>query len=138
MSAWVWWQGSQLDDIGEYNLMKGTVTGKKYQVSKHFYRYIRPSAVRLKASVVDGEKLFVTAYEHAGKNTMTVVVINSGDKGKLIYIDGTDIPASFKMYRTTSGSENCQLIDTITTGITNAFAIPAKSVITLQAGGDAL
>lgn len=138
ISAWVWWQGSQLDGIGEYNLMNGTTTGKKYQVSKHFYRYIRPGAVRIKATGAEAGKIFLTAYEHTNKGTMTIVVINSDNKDKRIYLDGTDIPTSFKMYRTTSGAENCQLIDTVTAGVTNAFVIPAKSIITLQAGGDSL
>src|SRR5690606_13848632 len=53
MSAWVWWQGSQLDGIGEFNLMNGTTAGKKYYASKHFYRYIRPGAVRVKAESSD-------------------------------------------------------------------------------------
>lgn len=138
MSAWVWWQGSQAGEIGTFNLMNGTTAaGKKYYVSKQFYRYIRPGAVRIKATSADPE-VFITAFRHAVKGTYTVVVINSGTTNKLIYLDGAGLPDSYSMYRTNEGSENCTLIGTVEKGSANGFVIPAKSVITLQAGGDEL
>jgi glucuronoarabinoxylan endo-1,4-beta-xylanase len=138
MSAWVWWQGSQLDGIGEYNLMNGITVGKKYYVSKHFYRYIRPGAVRIGATSNDQNNIFVTAYKHVEKETMTIVAINSGTTDKLIYIEGESIPAGFIMYRTTAGSDNCTMIGPVQPGSDNNFVIPAQSIITLQAGGDEL
>lgn len=136
MSAWIWWQGSQLDGIGEFNLMNGTTVGKKYYASKHFYRYIRPGAVRIKADSADPENIFLTAYRHEANDTHTIVIINSGTTDKLISITGNDLPESFEMYRTTSGNDNCSLIETVDTGET--FVLPAQSIVTLQAGGDPL
>ena len=138
LSAWVWWQGSELGGIGNYNLMKSTTAGKKYYASKHFYRYIRPGAVRIAATSTDTKAIFSTAYEHTTKGTHTVVVINSGTVAKLIYLEGAGLPSTFTMYRTTAGTDNCSLIGTVSTGLSNAFLVPAKSIITLQAGGDPL
>ena len=49
-----------------------------------------------------------------------------------------DLPHTFSMYRTNSESDNCSLIKDIKPGTPNAFILPSKSIITLQAGGDAL
>lgn len=136
ISAWVWWQGSQ-SSIDEYSLMNGTITGKKYSVSKHFYRYIRPGAERQKCTITDTDVL-VTAYEHKGNGTTTIIIINSGGVGKDLSFTGDGLPAAFKMYRTNSGSENCTYIRDVNPGEANSFTIPAKSIVTLQAGGDSL
>jgi O-glycosyl hydrolase len=136
MSAWVWWQGSE-SKMGEFSLMSGTVTGKRYSVSKHFYRYIRPGAVRVK-STSDDPDFFVTAFENSTKGTNTIVIINSGTVDKAVAVTGTDLPATFKMYRTNAEAENCTFIEEVSSGATKSFAVPAKSIITLQAGGDAL
>lgn len=139
ISAWVWWQGSggANGPIGEFELMKGTNTGKKYAASKHFYRYIRPGAIRVKTTS-DNETVFVTAYENIVKGTNTIVIINNGD-AKSITLTGTGLPASFKMYRSSAAAgENCTLIGEVTTGAGNKINVPAKSIVTLQAGGDAL
>lgn len=136
-SAWVWWQGSQSGSIGEFNLMNGTTVGKKYLVSKHFYRYIRPGAVRVK-SETDNENIFVSAFKNSAKETKTIVVINAGNIDKTISLVGEGLPSKFKMYRTNSSNENCVFINEVSSGKVNGFVLPAKSIITLQAGGDAL
>ncbi len=137
VSAWVWWQGSQLDGIGDYNLMNGLTTGKKYHVSKHYYRYIRPGAVRVNATSTD-ENVFVTAFRHADKGTTTIVIINAGD-AKAVTLAGNGLPETLNMYRTSqSPMENCTFVSEVGPGAANKFTLPANSIITLQAGGDAL
>jgi O-glycosyl hydrolase len=136
ISGWIWWQGSELGSIGDYNLMNGTTVGKKYYVSKHFYRYIRPGAVRFKAESSDTENVFVTAYRHDANDTHTLVIINSGTSVKQISVAGDDLPDSFEMYRTTGEDDNCTHIGTVEAGDT--FVLPAESIVTLQAGGDPL
>lgn len=137
MSGWVWWQGSERGSIGEYNLMKGIEGGKKYYVSKHYYRYVRPGAVRIKCSSDDPE-IIVSAFEHKVKGTNTIIIINSGILDKSISLQGAGLPGEFSTYLTTSGSENCKFTGTATSASGNSFVIPAKSIITLQAGGDSL
>jgi glucuronoarabinoxylan endo-1,4-beta-xylanase len=139
VNAWIWWQGSELDGIGDYNLMSGTTGGKKYYASKHYYRYIRPGAVRVGATFeTNTDDMFVTAYEHAGKKTNTIVIINAGP-ARAITLQGGALSAEYQMYRTSvSNSENCRLIGTVKSGNGNRFVLPEKSIVTLQAGGDAL
>ena len=137
IQAWVWWQGSETSGIGNYCLMNGTITGKKYSASKHYYRYIRPGAVRVNASTAD-TTILVTAYEHVSKGTHTLVIINSGTKDKMISVQGTDLPAEFTIYRTDSGGENCKEVGKANTGVDKYFELPANSIVTLQAGGTQL
>lgn len=137
ISAWVWWQGSQSGTIGEFNLMNSTTVGKKYQVSKHYYRYIRPGAVRVKSATNDPD-FFATAYKNNAKVTQSIVVINSGTTDKTISLSGDGLSSTYKMYRTNSTTENCAFIKEIKPGSSNRFELPAKSIITLQAGGDEL
>jgi O-glycosyl hydrolase len=136
MQAWVWWQGSQ-SSIDNFSLMSSTSTGKKYSVSKHYYRYIRPGAVRVNATT-DDPNIYVTAYEHTVKGTNTLIIINAGAEGKSVTIEGANLPANYTIYRTNSGSENCKEVGTINSGFGNYFELPANSMVTLQAGGNPL
>jgi len=136
ISAWVWWQGSQATP-DEYSLMSGTTTGKKYSVSKHYYRYIRPGSVRIKSTSGDPD-FFSTAWENQLKGTATIVIINAGNADKAVSLNGDGLPETFKMYRTNSTTENCIFIKDVSPGTVNSFTVPAKSIVTLQSGGDAL
>jgi glucuronoarabinoxylan endo-1,4-beta-xylanase len=136
LSAWVWWQGSQ-PRPDEFSLMNPTSTGKKYNVSKHYYRYIRPGAVRLKSTAGDPD-LAVTAFENAAKKTQTIVIINSGSTDKSVSLAGKGLLGTFKMYRTNLQDENCTFIQDVTSGEKGSFAVPAKTIVTLQGGDDAL
>jgi hypothetical protein len=113
--------------------MHGMNVGKKYNASKQFYRYIRPGASRMETSSPDSN-LFITAYYHAGNNTHTIVILNSASSSKTVSISGSNLPAAYDMY-VTSATQNNQLTTNVAaTGIT----IPARSVVTLQAGGTPL
>ncbi len=134
MSGWVWWQGSEnpgSSGIGEFALMNGAVKGKKYYVSKQFYRYIRPGAVRVGATSNNGN-VFVSAYEHSGAGTHTVVLANTSSSAQNVSIGGAGLPASFTIYRT-SATENAADVGSYSTG--TPLSLPGRSVVTLQAGG---
>jgi hypothetical protein len=89
-------------------------------------------------SVSDDPDIFVTAFEHPGNGTNTVVIINNGNEAKSLSVQGVGLPAVFTIYLTTSGTDNCKESGTINTGSDNRFEIPAKCIVTLQAGGDPL
>jgi glucuronoarabinoxylan endo-1,4-beta-xylanase len=137
MQAWVWWQGSEISGISNYSLMSNNNCGKKYYVSKHFYRYIRPGAIRVKISSNDPD-IFAVAFEHPDKGTNTIVIINGGNEDKSVTIIGSDLPSLFTIYQTTSGNDNCRESGTVKPGIGNSFRLPGISIVTLQAGGDPL
>lgn len=137
VNGWIWWQGSELDGIDEYNLMNGVTPGIKYYVSKHYYRFIRPGAVRLGATTSDPD-VYVTAFEHDANGTMTVVLINAGDP-KVISLEGTGVPQTFEMHRTNpDAAEKCVRVPDISSGAGGRFLLPARSIVTLQAGGNPL
>jgi len=129
LQAWVWWQGSELGGISDYSLMQGTqARGKKYFVSKGFYRFIRPGARMVDVQSNDSEVL-AAAFEHEAMGAFTVVLINAGTQTKTLNLHGTNLPASFTAYRT-SASEDCA--QTGTAGA--SFELPASSVTTLVSG----
>lgn len=137
LAGWLWWTGSSSPGstgaIGEFELMHGTTVGKKYYASKQFYRYIRPGARRMETSSPDSN-IYLTAYYHAGNNTHTIVLINTASTSKIISISGSNLPATYDMY-VTSASQNNQLTANVSA---NGITLPARSVVTLQAGGTPL
>jgi glucuronoarabinoxylan endo-1,4-beta-xylanase len=135
MTGWVWWQGSEnpgsSSGIGEFALMNGLVKGKKYYVSKQFYRYIRPGAVRVGATSTN-TNVFASAYEHAGNGTHTIVLANTSTSTQNVTVGGAGLPDSFTVYRT-SATDNAADVGTYATGTT--LSLPGRSIVTLQAGG---
>jgi O-glycosyl hydrolase len=109
ISAWVWWQGSSEGPIDEFSLMQGeTIRGKKYHVSKHFYRFIRPGSKMVKTTYSEADNLFVSAFENQGMNNFTVVLINNNAKSAVVKLEGTGLPADYDYYITSSlPTQNC-------------------------------
>jgi O-glycosyl hydrolase len=130
-SAWVWWQGSELAGLGEYNLMQGTTRGKKYFASKHFYRFIRPGARRVKLAFNSADGVMGSAFEHTVLNNFVVVLINSSAKSVKANLAGAAIPGEFDYYLSTALDE-CKKKD----GKVNKadIILPAKSIVTLVNG----
>jgi len=134
-SAWVHWQGSELDGIGRYNLMSGTTTGKKYQVSKHFYHFIRPGAVRVEATSPDDE-VSVLGFEHTDHSTTTFVLINTKNDDTAVQLDlGDGAAEEFEMF---VSSASINFASNGKVAIDGPFVIPARSIVTLHAGGSNL
>jgi glucuronoarabinoxylan endo-1,4-beta-xylanase len=135
VAGWVWWQGSEnpgsTSGVGEFALMNGLVKGKKYYASKQFYRYIRPGAVRVGATSVNSN-VFVSAYEHAGAGTHTIVLANTSTGTQTVTVGGAGLPTTFTIYRT-SATDNAANVGDYAAG--TPLALPARSIVTLQAGG---
>jgi len=83
VSAWLYWQ-TAMDAAGKPNsqsLTAGTDnTSKKYNVAKHFFRFIRPGAVRVDTSVVDGKAIHSSAFIHETNKTIVIQLINMDAK----------------------------------------------------------
>jgi glucuronoarabinoxylan endo-1,4-beta-xylanase len=137
LAGWLWWSGSgdpgSTGAIGEFQMMHGTNVGKKYYASKQFYRYIRPGARRMDSNSPD-TSIFISAYHHPVQNTHTIVILNAASTSKTVSISGSNLPASYDMY-VTSASQNNQLTPNVSA---NGITLPARSVVTLQAGGTPL
>lgn len=101
---------------------------KRYYALKHFYRYVRPGAVRIDAESDDPEVL-VTAYHHRDDRTFTVVAINNGSSSKTLSLAGGNLPSSLTRHLSTSG-KNCSDEGTAQP---NGISLPAQSITTLVA-----
>jgi O-glycosyl hydrolase len=130
-AAWVWWQGSDLGALNEYNLMQGAGRkSKRYYVSKHFYRFIRPGARMVKAMYNDAEGVLGSAYEHPQMGAFTVVLVNTGTKTAKITLNGNDLPDTFDFYQTTA-TDNCVKKDPVQK---DNILLPPQSIVTLVNG----
>lgn len=130
VSAWLWWQGSELDGPSEFSLMQGTRVGARYHVSKHFYRFIRPGA-RMVDSHSDDPDLHAAAFEHPRLDNFVVVLLNGAGAPKTVRLEGSDVPFAFDAY-TTSASQS--LGPTPTLAYRDRIVLPARSVTTLVRG----
>lgn len=131
ISAWVWWQGSEIGDINQYNLMDGEGNpGKRYYVSKQFYRYIRPGAQRIELTFDDEDGVVGTAYYHPGMDALTIVAINTTEEDVELILEGNNLPANFDLYTTTAVHNSIHEGSVDTSDIT----LPAGSIVTLVNG----
>lgn len=127
-SAWVHWSlsTSKLDD---YCLMSSAgEKSHRYYVSKNFYRFVRPGALRVKAESAETEKIYPLAFRHSAEQSTTIVLINDNNESRAVKLSGTGLPATFKKY-TTSGTDNCVEDGVVKTD--DAFVLKANSVVTL-------
>lgn len=135
-SAWVWWQGSSNGTgiIDDFSLMNGVdKKGKKYYVSKHFYRFIRPGAKMVKVEYEEQKDVFTSAFENTAMSSFTVVLINNSNKIVKVKLAGSDVPSEFDFYLTTEkSSENC--IKRVNKVKKDNVILPAKSIVTLVNG----
>ena len=132
LSGWVWWQGSELGAgmPSEFDLMSSvTKRGKKYYVSKNYYRYIRPGAQMVQAASDDTEVL-VAAFDHDAAKTFTVIAINGGTASKSVTLTGANLPAAFQAYRT-SATEDCADVGAMPA---TTITLPARSITSLVFG----
>lgn len=130
-SAWVYWQGTaaQLD---EYNLMSSSnYNTKKYNVSKHFYRYIRPGAKRISTNVLEENvPIFATGFTHQARDITTFVLINAGDEPYNVDLSGYSLNENF-LYFLTNQNANSELKSDFTD---STIYLPARSLVTLVSG----
>ncbi len=157
-SAYIYWQ--TIDDqtgVGPQTLL-GTNqianpgASKKYSAMKHFSRYIRPGAQRVKAtfdangwSAYGGSaqddtynSLNVSAYQNG--NALTIVLVNMRSAAEPTTIA---IPASlgitrFQSWRTSSGESFAAQPELAVSGNAVTLNVPAYSVVTLTGQGGAV
>lgn len=99
-----------------------------FYTSKHYFKYIRPGAIRVETST-DHPDILATAFEHAENGTFTVVVINKGKYPVSVELAGSNLPNGFKVFRS-SEFENFIEVDSLAGEM---FVLPAGSVTTLYA-----
>jgi glucuronoarabinoxylan endo-1,4-beta-xylanase len=124
VSLWTFWTLST-DTADGYSLMdKNGGKGRSYYVSKQFYRFIRPGAVRLEANAADAA-ILPLAFKNGASET--IVLINTSNTAKSVAINGISLGA-YKVYRT-SATENCKEIGAFSPG--GNVMVPGNGVATI-------
>ncbi len=121
ISLWTNW------NFGGVQLTKNE-PNSTYYASMNYFRFIRPGAVRLDTKT-DNPDILATAFENTD-GEMVVIMINKSSFSTAARLIGTNLPAKYKVYRT-SRYEN--LVSD--TGIVNtdALILPPLSITTLVA-----
>lgn len=130
VSAWVWWQGSGSEPGSEFSLMQGTLVGRRYYASKHFYRFIRPGA-RMLATTSDDPEVLAVAFEHERIGNFVTVLVNVAHEKKSVALEGQHLPDELDAHVTTA----TKILGAIGTRVQRAAVeLPARSITTLISG----
>ncbi len=132
MSAWLYWQIAEPHSV--FALMDSTRTSPKYFAAKHFYRYVRPGAVRVE-STSGHDDVLASAFRHEANGTLTVVLINRSDAAQTVRlaIGGTGNPGSYQLFRS-DAIQGCALAGTLRMG-KPTLTMPPRSMVTLFGKG---
>jgi O-glycosyl hydrolase len=134
-AAYLYWQWTERQQSSQFSLMVDGNPTAKYYVAKHFYRYIRPDAVRYATSTNDAG-LRIVSFKDAASGAVTHVLINTAATAADVTINlasGSGLPASYKQYRS-SASENHVQLANVTGGASVKVSLPASSIVTLYSG----
>ncbi len=120
VSLWTTWSFEGMQVI------QGSPTPMLYTAS-NFFRYIRPGAQRIGASI-ESEDILVSAFENDDEmNTTAIVIINKSTSAQSIKISGESIPVAYDVF-TTSENRNREYMGMIAD---ETVLLPPSSVTTL-------
>jgi len=141
-SAWVYWLFTDGTPVSQYTLTDATKLGSspKYAAAKHFFRYIRPNAVRVTAAVNGSADLNASAYYHAGNQTLTIVLVNSSINPITAVLALPPTPAGILTFQVfTSSDDHYWQSSTVNVNDSHAFvSVPGYGVVTLYGAGGAV
>ncbi|HEV2295893.1 MAG TPA: ankyrin repeat domain-containing protein, partial [Tepidisphaeraceae bacterium] len=134
-STYLYWQWSD-GGSGSHSLMIDGQPAIKYHVAKHFYRYVRPDAVRIGATSSD-TRLRSVSFKHPATGAVTHVLFNPNGAvaNATINLSGSGLPGSYKQYRTSETENHVQLTN-VAGGSQVKIALPPNSIVTLYSGPD--
>jgi glucuronoarabinoxylan endo-1,4-beta-xylanase len=128
-SLWSWWQGSQRGGLTEFSLMDGTTVGKRYAVSKHFSRFIRPGA-RMVATQSEDAAVLAAAFEHPEIGNFVTVLINGADSERVVRLQGKGVPRGVDVYITSA----TETLSRPRHALSRSIVLPPRSLATVIAG----
>ncbi len=126
-SAWVYWSFAVNKDSEVFGLVVDNEPCCKFFVSKQYYKYIRPGAIRVNVTFSDAEVPCI-AFKHNQEKTLTLVLLNKSDDPKVVQISGANLPESFASY-TTAENRNFTRGAEIPGG--GVILLPGSSITTL-------
>lgn len=140
VSVFNYWQISErigVHGANTFSLMWEFEWTKKLPAAMHYYRYIRPGAVRIGATPSgDASRVDVTAWHHADQQTMTLVILNRNVNTAQLTLDLGDgpLPARLYMFRTNEDDQFRRLGSVAVVDGAASLDVPAQSQVTLVGG----
>lgn len=137
ISAYFYWQFSDVPASSTAALMGYGIPNVKYQALKHYYRYIRPGAERVQTTS-DNSSVYVAAFQKPDNGDDTMVLVNylNEPADVTLSLSGNDWANTFKGVRSMSNSYH-QSIGTVTVNAgTITISLPAQSITTLYSGAE--
>jgi len=130
-SAWIYWQISGNtggSNPGLYTLMLEGRPTKKYYAAKHFYRFVRPGAIRISASS-NADSLLMSAFKHPVTGTLTAVIINLSEAEIVVKLERNhSLPSRYDVNQST---ETDLFSEKRKYRAGNLLHIPANSVVSI-------
>jgi len=126
-SAWVYWSFAVNKESEVFGLVVDNQPTSKFYVSKQYYKFIRPGAIRIDIFSSD-EQVPCLAFKHNEDRTLTLVMINKSSDPKSVQVGGSGLPVSFDSY-TTAENRNFTMGEKIGRG--GVVLLPASSITTL-------
>ncbi|MEP7143691.1 MAG: PKD domain-containing protein [Ferruginibacter sp.] len=128
VSAWLFWTLST-STLDSYSLMSSAgAKSKRYYTSKNFYRYIKPGAYRVGASVAGQSGIYPLAFKQDAENEQTIIFINDSTASGAIKLSGAGLPLTYSMF-VTNENDDCKDYGSVNTK--DAILLPPRAVITL-------
>jgi glucuronoarabinoxylan endo-1,4-beta-xylanase len=130
-SAFVPWQITEKGKSTHGLMVLDRLTHKTC-AAVHFFRFVRPGAVRVDAEPAHGD-VKASAYLHERNRTLTVVLINPTKQPQEVSLTwkGPARPAALKTCRTSADEQLKPLAETAVRSGRSALAMPAESMVTL-------
>lgn len=139
-SGWVYWTFAE-GNKPEANTASLTSealkdTSPKYVAAKHFFKYIRPNAVRVEAKVDGDPGLTASAYVHDKNHTTTVVLVNSEDKPINVAVNLPSMVEGGESFHAFTSQDNnfWQPSQVAFNGGKSSVTVPGYGVVTLYNG----
>jgi glucosylceramidase len=141
MSAWLFWTLSGAPEYESFTMMTKDQPGEKFNIAKHFYKYISPGSRRIETFSTDSN-IKVVGFRKRGK--LTFIIMNSGTEPCKVVLDDSHPDGKSDRYARCytnadkgfivilSDKDNkCSELDPLGPDQKEIIA-PPKSIITLQ------
>ncbi len=138
-SAWLYWQLTDGKPVRGETLTDADLRGAspKYVAVKHFFRYIRPGAVRVLARVRGDDALLASAYLHDRDASLTVVLVNTSPRDASVTVVLPTSPRAFGAFEAVTSHDGSYLKPStpVVADASLRLAVPGYGVVTLFGHG---
>jgi O-glycosyl hydrolase len=131
-SAFLPWQATENTPTGHALMVGDRLTGKS-RAAQHYFRFVRPGAVRVETTPATGA-VPASAFVHDEDDTLTIVLANPARHPREVQLRLMGEPRlrEMQVYRTSTGEEFQQLGPAAVLDREIRLALPAESMVTLH------